>query len=235
MKRIGAALVLAGVVLALAAPALATPGGENPVTLCHATASASNPYVEITVDADSAGGQNQLNGQNGHASHAGPIFDPATNASGDNWGDVIPAYSYVVAAGPDAGTTITYDGMNLSAEGLAILGNGCALPEPSPSPSPSESPSPSPTSPPPPPPPCPGSVRLGPWYGDPRVNIHLTGEGSFVVSGGVQRSTGLRVVSKTLACGETFTVGRYKVKHGHFLSVWQDGVLVVHVKPPRTR
>lgn len=140
-KRIGitaiavAALLLVGTFVG---KAVGTPGGggETPVTLCHATASASNPYVSITVDAASAGGQAQLQG---HAGHTGPVFDPATMTNGDNWGDIIPAYSYVVANGPDAGTTVDYPGMNLTDAGLAILNNGCQLPEVPPSPSPSPS------------------------------------------------------------------------------------------------
>lgn len=80
---------------------------------------------------------------------------------------------------------------------------------------------------------CPGHVGLGPWYGDPQINITLTGGGTFVVSGGVQRFSGTTQFTRTLGCNETFKIGRYKVQRGHFLSVTQDGVLVVHVKPPR--
>lgn len=113
-------------------------------------------------------------------------------------------------------------------------------------------PPPTSTTPPPPPPPttttpppvttttpppvaCVGAVHLGPWYGDPRINIDLTGKGTFVVSGGVQRFTGLTTITKTLACNETFRVNRYKVEHGHYLTVTMDGKVVVHVKPPRVR
>lgn len=85
------------------------------------------------------------------------------------------------------------------------------------------------------PPPCPGKIAVGKWYGDPRVNIDLTGAGTFVVSGGVQRFTGLHRITKTLACKETFRIGRYKVKRGHYLSISLDGVRIVYVKPPRTR
>lgn len=82
---------------------------------------------------------------------------------------------------------------------------------------------------------CPGSVHLGPWYGDPRINIDLTGAGTFVVSGGIQRFSGLTTITKTLACNETFRIGRYKVSRGHFLTITLDGEVVVHVKPPRVR
>jgi hypothetical protein len=85
------------------------------------------------------------------------------------------------------------------------------------------------------PPACPGKVSLGPWYGDPRINITLTGQGTFVVSGGVQRFSDTTTFTETLACGQTFKIGRYKVENGHYLTVTQDGAVVVHVKPPRVR
>ena len=81
--------------------------------------------------------------------------------------------------------------------------------------------------------PCPGKIVVGSWYGDPRVNIDLTGKATFIVAGGVQRFTGLRRITKTLACGESFRIGRYKISRGHYLSVFMDGVRIVHVKPPR--
>jgi hypothetical protein len=127
LKTLGIAFLLMSLVLVVGLTAAhGTPGGggETPVTLCHATAAATNPYVVITVDAASAGGQAQLEG---HASHTGPIFDPAVNVSGDNWGDIIPAYSYVVANGPDAGTTVTFAGLNIPA-GQYLLDNGCQFP-----------------------------------------------------------------------------------------------------------
>jgi hypothetical protein len=85
------------------------------------------------------------------------------------------------------------------------------------------------------PPACPGKVTLGPWYGDPRINITLVGKGTFVVSGGIQRFTNTTTFTETLACGQTFRIGRYKVQSGHYLTITQDGQTVVHVKPPRVR
>jgi hypothetical protein len=82
---------------------------------------------------------------------------------------------------------------------------------------------------------CPGKIVVGSWYGDPRVNIDLTGKATFIVSGGIQRFTGLRRITKTLACKEEFRVNRYKVRHGHYLNIFMDGVRIVHVKPPRVR
>jgi hypothetical protein len=83
--------------------------------------------------------------------------------------------------------------------------------------------------------PCPGKIAVGSWYGDPRVNIDLTGKATFVVFGGIQRFTNLRRITKTLACNETFRIGRYKVRRGHYLNITMDGELIVHVKPPRVR
>ncbi|MBI5934116.1 MAG: hypothetical protein HY867_10440 [Chloroflexi bacterium] len=42
-----------------------TPGGTGMITICHATGSAKNPYVLITVS---------VNGLNGHGDHAGDII-----------------------------------------------------------------------------------------------------------------------------------------------------------------
>lgn len=82
---------------------------------------------------------------------------------------------------------------------------------------------------------CPGKIVVGNWYGDPRVNITLTGAGAFVVSGGVQRFSGLHKITKTLACNETFRIGRYKVKASHYLNISMNGVQIVHVQPPVVR
>jgi hypothetical protein len=79
---------------------------------------------------------------------------------------------------------------------------------------------------------CTGSVDLGPWYGDPRINIDLTGAGTFVVRGGVQRFSNTRVVRVTLGCRETFRVSRYKVRAGKSVRVYLDGVLVASARAP---
>jgi hypothetical protein len=79
------------------------------VTLCHATDSVSNPYDLITVDYHGA--------VDGHAGHTGPLFSPDQASQG--WGDVIPPFDF----GPDG----TFAGMNWSADGQAILANGCVV------------------------------------------------------------------------------------------------------------
>src|SRR5262245_7332852 len=117
--------ILAVIVVASAALAVggigivsASAGGEPPnqkVTLCHATAAENNPYVEITVDENAIA--NVILGQNGHATHTGPIF-PAPG-----WGDIIPAFNIP----PNS-----FNGLNNTPEGLAILENGCEIPGPPP-------------------------------------------------------------------------------------------------------
>ncbi len=71
---------------------------DGKVTLCHATSSRTNPYVTITVDANSVL-------RRGHGDHTGPIF-PA-----DGWGDIIPPFG-------------TYPGLNWPA-GQTLLASGC--------------------------------------------------------------------------------------------------------------
>ncbi len=92
-------------------------GGGNPnanevnpqVTLCHSTASPTNPYNDITTDAKSI-----VNLPNGHDSDAD---------------DIIPSFQYNFGAG-----LITYPGKNLTTTytggvtGQQILNNGCDIP-----------------------------------------------------------------------------------------------------------
>ena len=109
--------------MVLAQPSSAVPpGNENNITLCHATAAVNQPYVVITVDTSGAGGQQQIFGQMGHASHTGAIFDPATNVNGDNWGDIIPPFPDPDGAGPFQG----FAGLNWAA-GQGINEAGCVV------------------------------------------------------------------------------------------------------------
>ena len=111
---------------ALMGPASAT---SNPkVTVCHATASAQNPYVAITVATSSIAEGNNVK-PNGHGTHTGPVFDPQGGRHQQAWGDIIPAFS----------GANSFAGLNLSDAGRAILSNGCAVVAPSPTPTESES------------------------------------------------------------------------------------------------
>jgi hypothetical protein len=111
-RRLVGALALCAAVsgaLVVTAPAGADPAAHK-VTLCHATDSATNPYVQITVDEHSI-----VDG--GHGRHEGPVFSPGATAK---WGDVIPAF--------DLGPQAAYGGMNLDPSGQALLDAGCTAP-----------------------------------------------------------------------------------------------------------
>jgi LPXTG-motif cell wall-anchored protein len=136
------ALVLAGGAVALATP-------SDKVRICHATASATNPYTNNDVNTSSV---DELNNQylNGHGDHAGDIIPPFTSPL-DN----------------------AFAGRNWDGEFIAIWENNCAVPtppnEPSPTPTPTEppnepSPTPTPTEPPsePSPTPTPTEPPAGP-------------------------------------------------------------------------
>lgn len=86
-------------------------GGHEPITLCHARASVTNPYgpKAITVDADAIFDDPNVV-PNGHGTHTGPLF-PA-----DDWGDIIPPFD-------------GFPGLNWPA-GQAILENDCQIPGP---------------------------------------------------------------------------------------------------------
>lgn len=77
------------------------------VTLCHATASNTNPYVRITVATAGA--------YHGHyTQHQGAVYP----GSGGKWGDIIPPFSY---------QNQNYQ-LNWDAAGQAIFNNGCQVP-----------------------------------------------------------------------------------------------------------
>ena len=86
------------------------------VTICHRTASHSNPYNEITVDRSAVDG---MLGNSGHVPdhygrHQGPIGPIAVG----EWGDIIPPVSPY------------HSGLNWTAEGQAIWENDCNIPTP---------------------------------------------------------------------------------------------------------
>jgi hypothetical protein len=80
MKRILATAGIAGLALfGVTAPANA--GGDK-VSVCHATGSETNPYVQISIS------ENALNGNGGHASHEGDIIPaPSAGCPGSSKGD----------------------------------------------------------------------------------------------------------------------------------------------------
>ena len=98
------------------------------VTICHATNSISNPYVQITVDEAAVDGQEgNDHGRGDHLlTHGGPVFDAANPVPG--WGDMIPPFysdpnetptGYPSLNWEDnpAGQDLFYNGCNVSSEG----------------------------------------------------------------------------------------------------------------------
>lgn len=135
-------------------PALATQpdaSGEHKVTICHRTNSVTNPYVVITVDYSAADGSLvHDNGNGDHTIHLGPVFDwenpPPPPHNGDQWGDIIPPFSWPGDANHAGGS---YPGMNWTDEGQAIYNegdcDGAATATPTPTPSETETETPTPT------------------------------------------------------------------------------------------
>ena len=102
LRTVAVTMVALGTVSAGASLASATKADpDHKVTICHATASKSNPYVEITVDIAS------ILGDSGHGH------------SGVNIGDIIPPIS--------VDGSVAYAGHNLDS-GQAILDNHCNIP-----------------------------------------------------------------------------------------------------------
>src|SRR5579859_356912 len=104
MLTLGAgALMAAGVATS---PAFATPpsGHDEPqkVTICHATGSETNPFVQITVADES-------------------IFE--AHSEHQNMRDIVPAFTFVNSKGE----SVSFAGLNLTASGQAMLDNGCAV------------------------------------------------------------------------------------------------------------
>jgi hypothetical protein len=122
VSLIASAAMAGTMLMAGTAPASATPPPDHKVTICHATNSTTNPYVQITVDIASSGYVKA-----GHADHTGPVPTSVADvqdfkANGIAWGDVIPAYHYDP-------TNFDYPGLNWDADGQALWNNGCAIPQ----------------------------------------------------------------------------------------------------------
>jgi hypothetical protein len=79
---------------------------EKKVTICHRTASRTNPYNEISIAKSAAIA--------GHADHTGPIFDPEDPGQ-KHWGDIIPPIRPGLP-----------DGLNWP-EGRSIRNNHCEM------------------------------------------------------------------------------------------------------------
>jgi hypothetical protein len=113
-------LGMAGGIAAASANPNAKDDDGHKVTICHRTNSVSNPYTVNSVDFDAATGALKDNGNGDHTNHTGPVFNPNTTYptphNGDQWGDIIPPYTW------DEGGH--YDGLNWTAEGQAVYNNG---------------------------------------------------------------------------------------------------------------
>jgi hypothetical protein len=110
-----------GGILILSATGGTSVAGADPssITLCHATAATTHPYVVITVAPNSI---NQLIFEkNGHNTHTGPVFDPNGGKDQPVWGDIIPPFDWNTP-------TQHYDGLNWTDAGMAIWNNGCQIP-----------------------------------------------------------------------------------------------------------
>ena len=108
--KIGLATVATGMFLAIAGFSVAPASAAEKVTICHATNAVTNPYRMITVDLSATHGPD-------HATHTGPVFDPAVNTDNSPaWGDIIPNV------------------LNWDQEGQALHGASCQLPNEPPDP-----------------------------------------------------------------------------------------------------
>lgn len=108
----GVAMVLT-LICVLSTPAFAKP--QDKVTICHATSSVTNPYVQNTVNENAIV---KPNGETkGHGEHTGPVYPEA------GWGDIIPSFQYT----NDHGGTSTYPGLHWDTDGQAVWNGGCLV------------------------------------------------------------------------------------------------------------
>ena len=102
--------------VALAANDTNADNSDHKITICHATDSATNPYVKITVDTHAVV-------MAGHGGHDDGVVATSTAKAQElkdahtKWGDVIPAI-------PDQ----NFAGVNWNDAGKALFNHGCAMP-----------------------------------------------------------------------------------------------------------
>ena len=127
VRKVGVSLVATAAIfgtmlMAGATPASATPPPDHKVLICHATDSATNPYVQIDVDIASSGFLKA--GHNDHVGDGVPTAGQTAadmKAAGLKWGDIIPPYDYAPA-------NFHFDGLNWDSDGQAIYNNDCGIP-----------------------------------------------------------------------------------------------------------
>lgn len=141
MKKTHLAVLTAAVVaVGATVPLVAAQGTpSDKVTICHATASVTNPYTSPEVNTSSV---DEVNNKflDGHGDHTGPVFDPAGGKDQPAWGDIIPPFESPIGT--------KFPGYNWTEAGQAIYNNGCqpVIPTPTPTPTPTETtPTPTPT------------------------------------------------------------------------------------------
>ena len=107
---LGLVLALGGVsaIRAAAAP-------QDKVTICHATSSVTNPYVQNTVNENAIVKPNGT--PKGHGAHTGPVYPEP------GWGDIIPSFEYT----NDHGGTSVYPGLHWDTDGQAVWNGGCLV------------------------------------------------------------------------------------------------------------
>lgn len=106
----------AGALLAASLAVAGTRGqngdGSKRIPICHATSSATNPYVMNRPAADSI---------------VSAVHDGAIEGHGTHERDIIPAFSFTWR-----GRDYSFPGQNLDGQGAAILANNCRVPSPPP-------------------------------------------------------------------------------------------------------
>lgn len=112
---------------ASAAENIGTDAEQRRVTICHRTASNTNPYVVISPSKMS------IVKDAGHDSHEGPVY-PDTGLDG-KWGDIIPPFSYYASEQDrrSGAEPLQYPGSaNWTSGGADAYAAGCEFSEPEP-------------------------------------------------------------------------------------------------------